>query len=643
MNYRIEEIGEKTGCGRDREVWWRRRLARIFHTGSTGSGNAGLGNAGSGDPAYRDWAGDIVGRVPARDGMSPLQTAWGISGLPAPYVVSYMGAVAVRLCLLWLLLAGAFEALGETGDVVAVVYNRRVPESRKVAEYYAEKRRVPSAQIFGFDLPEGEAISRREYREQLEQPLLQALERQQLLTFRDVMRPATALKPAALIHQVVEAKIRYVVLCYGVPARILAEPNWQEPEMDQWIPQFKRNEAAVDNELCLLPASRQNLALYGMITNPYYNTTNATVLNATNGLLMVARLDGPSAAIARGLVDKAMQAETDGLWGRAYIDARGLTNGPYKMGDDWMRGAAEVTRKLGYETVLDEKPETFPAAMPLSHVAFYAGWYDSKVSGPFLRKPVEFMPGAFAYHLYSFSAHQIRSADGFWVGPLLAQGATITMGCVDEPYLQFTPNIAVFAARFLYNGFSFGEAAYASLMAFSWQTTVIGDPLYRPRSVKSAERHADLLRRGRSEIEWSHLAVVNGNLATESPAVAAVAYLEQEAVTRSSAVLQEKLGDLYEASGKPLSSLDAYAKALKLNPSSEQSLRLLLTLARKQAMQGRPEEAIESYRQVQAKFPEHPGSADAGKRILELTEQLKKPSEAGRLLEDIRRVKTPKL
>ncbi len=38
-------------------------------------------------------------------------------------------------------------------------------------------------------------------------------------------------------------------------------------------------------------------------------------LNPTNGILLVARLDGPTADIARGLVDKALQAERDGLVG----------------------------------------------------------------------------------------------------------------------------------------------------------------------------------------------------------------------------------------------------------------------------------------------------------------------------------------
>src|SRR5207247_11155568 len=71
----------------------------------------------------------------------------------------------------------------------------------------------------------------------------------------------------------------------------------------------------------------------------------AASLHPTNGILMVTRLDGPTAAIARGLVDKAIQAETDGLWGRAYFDVRGLTNGSYKLGDDWIR-SEEHTSEL---------------------------------------------------------------------------------------------------------------------------------------------------------------------------------------------------------------------------------------------------------------------------------------------------------
>ncbi len=54
------------------------------------------------------------------------------------------------------------------------------------------------------------------------------------------------------------------------------------------------------------------------------------------------------------------------------------------------------------------------------------------------------------------------------------------MGCVYEPYLSLTPNVAVFLERFTIGQFTFGEAAWAAQPALSWQTTVVGDPLYRP-------------------------------------------------------------------------------------------------------------------------------------------------------------------
>ena len=205
------------------------------------------------------------------------------------------------------------------------------------------------------------------------------------------------------------------------------------------------------------------------------------------------------------LVDKALAAERDGLWGRAYFDARGLskTNTNYFLGDEWLLGGAEISRQLGFEVETDTNVATLPASFAMSHIAIYAGWYDGNADGPFAQPQVEFMPGAFAYHLHSFSADTLRSTNCYWCGPLLAKGATCTMGCVYEPYLQFTPNIAFFLQA-LGNGFTFGEAAWASQMALSWQNTVIGDPLYQPFLKKSLpELHAQLARTKNPLIEWS--------------------------------------------------------------------------------------------------------------------------------------------
>ena len=86
--------------------------------------------------------------------------------------------------------------------------------------------------------------------------------------------------------------------------------------------------------------------------------------------------------------------------GAAYFDARGITDPRYKVGDEWILTGAELFRRLGFDTVVDKNPETFPADFPMSQIAIYAGWYSGNADGPFAQPVVEFiLPGAFAYHL----------------------------------------------------------------------------------------------------------------------------------------------------------------------------------------------------------------------------------------------------
>jgi predicted negative regulator of RcsB-dependent stress response len=301
-------------------------------------------------------------------------------------------------------------------------------------------------------------------------------------------------------------------------------------------------------------------------------------------------------------------AETNGLWGRAYFDARGLdrTNS-YYPGDQWILGAAEICREIGFETVVDDKPETFPADFPMSQIAIYCGWYAGDVDGPFTLPKVEFMPGAFAYHLHSDSAASIRTTNRFWVGPLLAKGATCTMGCVYEPYLACTPNVAVFIARLMAGRFTFGEAAWVAQPALSWQTTVVGDPLYRPFGKSPLELHAQLTRNHSPLAEWAHLRIVDLNLVQNSPLAQAVNYLETVVANVHSAVLTEKLADLYEAQGKPSAAIDTYQKALKLDPSPQQKIRLRLTLGEKLQAQNREIEAFANYKELLEESPDYPG------------------------------------
>ncbi len=493
------------------------------------------------------------------------------------------------------------------GADVVVVYNSWLPASKAVAEHYAAARQVPALQVMGFGLTTNEVISRSDFTELLQKPLVDRLEAARLWKFGEVAVPATNGLTDLTETRLVESKIRYAVLCYGVPLKIEQSSRLDELEAKLVGAEFRHNEASVDSELAWLPRIKEKIPLTGPLPNPFYTCTNPATMNCTNGLLMVTRLDGPTPEIASGLVDKAMEAESNGFWGRAYFDARGLkTNDNYYLGDSWMMTGAEICRRLGFETELDTNAATFPASFPMSHIAVYAGWYDANVSGPFTASKVEFMPGAFAYHLHSSSAATLRSTTQNWCGPLLAKGATCTMGCVYEPYLQFTPNIAFFLSA-LGSGYTFGEAAWAAQPALSWQTTVIGDPLYQPFKKTPPELHGLLAREKNPLIEWSFDRLVCLDIARGVRGPQLTQFLENLPATPQSAVLTEKLAALYDDAGKPISAIETWQKALLLKPSPQQRLRIRLTLGEKLAAQGDDIAAADNYKQLLREIPDYPG------------------------------------
>jgi uncharacterized protein (TIGR03790 family) len=515
----------------------------------------------------------------------------------------------------------------DAGNEVVVIYNSRMPESKELAEYYAQRRHVPRGQVFGFELPREEIISRSEFRNSLQKPLAKALEKNKLWHVSSHVVPATNGQPARLEWRPSRSTIRYAVLCFGVPLTIQGDPHLKEAAAEQLRPELRRDEAAVDSELALLPLLDNNLPLSGPLPNPAYGTTNIGSLHPTNGVLLVSRLDGPDAKIARGLVDKALFAETNGLWGRAYFDLRNTQEPGYKLGDDWIKTAADLSRRFGFETIVDENPGTFPPGFPMSQIALYVGWYAEDACGPFLEPNVEFMPGAFAYHLHSYSAHTLRSSTKNWAGPLLEKGATATMGCVNEPYLGGTPDISVFIARFLIQGFSLGEAACASQSVLSWQTTVVGDPLYRPFGSKPEELHQYLEKTHSTYLAWSYLRLLDLNEVLGKPLRDLIALLEQLPLTKENAVLSEKLGDLYAEAGKPSSAVHEYQQALKLNPTPQQKLRLFLLIGDKLTGLNNDSEAFENYQNLLETYPEYPDRLTILNKLITLAKKLNKPAE----------------
>lgn len=370
-----------------------------------------------------------------------------------------------------LLAAGGLRgAEDDPAQRVVILANSADDESVALARYYAQRRGVPAENIIALPLSKEEIISRTEFQTTLGQPLQDELVKRHWIDglATDETDPLGRKRYLMMGH-----RISYLVLCRGVPLRIDHDPaqpaDTRSPPANEAL---RTNGAAVDSELALLAQS--GYPQTGFVANPLFH--NASPLRLTEGqVVKVSRLDGPTWADARRLVDQAMAAERTGLIGRAYIDL----GGPHPQGDAWLAEAGKKLAALGYETDTDHKPETMTAEARFDAPAFYFGWYIGDLNGPFKREGFRFPPGAIALHIYSYSAWTLHSATAGWVGPLISRGVTATFGNVNEPYLQFTlqPQLLVEA---LSRGWSLGDAAAYAQPVYSWMTVVVGDPLYRP-------------------------------------------------------------------------------------------------------------------------------------------------------------------
>jgi tetratricopeptide (TPR) repeat protein len=215
------------------------------------------------------------------------------------------------------------------------------------------------------------------------------------------------------------------------------------------------------------------------------------------------------------------------------------------------------------------------------------------------------------------------------------------MGAVTEPYLAGTPNVAAFLERLILRRFTFGEAAYASQGAISWQTTVVGDPLYQPFGTPPDVLHFRLEREKNPLIEWSHLRVLDLNQAAGAPPVEMIKYLAEFPLTKQSPVLMEKMGDLHRGP-KPASAVEDYNVALKLNPSPLQKVRLLLTIAEIELSLGRNQQAFDAYKQLVTDAPDYPNVRFICQQLADLARRLGKTEEAEKFAKQAEPAAAPK-
>jgi uncharacterized protein (TIGR03790 family) len=251
--------------------------------------------------------------------------------------------------------------------------------------------------------------------------------------------------------------------------------------------------AAVDSEMTLILAGPYQTAAW--LPNPFnLRFERLPVISRVRAeTLMVGRLDGPTPAIARRLVDDALAVEKTGLTGVFYIDARGLTGKPavgnYVWFDQHLIHLYDLVKKYSdLKVVLDRKPGLFPPGS-CPDAALYCGWYSLRRYVPAFK----WNQGAVGYHVASSEATTLkRPGSNVWCKRMLEEGVAATLGPVSEPYLFSFPLPDQFFPLLMTGKLTLLEVYFLTVPQLSWMQILIGDPLYQPFKNHPALRPAKI-------------------------------------------------------------------------------------------------------------------------------------------------------
>ncbi|MGB3223409.1 MAG: TIGR03790 family protein [Desulforhopalus sp.] len=362
-------------------------------------------------------------------------------------------------------------------DEILVVANPKMEGSVALARYYMEHRLIPQSHFLPLSLTTEETMSRTEYDDILKNKVLDTIIK---------LRPKN--------------RIAAIVLIYGVPLKVapprpdsdyleklqyLEANNTIEDGQKQELNRLRKTHmrAAVDSELALVLAG--DYELDGWIQNPYFLGFQEEKLPVNKDqVLLVTRLDGPDPAIVYRIINDSLETEKNGLQGKAYFDARWPLEekndqSGYKRYDQSIHRAAAAVKKR-MQVIVDEQEELFPENS-CPEAALYCGWYS-------LAKYVDsfsWQKGAIGYHIASAECSTLRDKNRpIWCVQMLEKGVAATIGPVHEPYVQGFPLPELFFGHLIEGYMSLGEAYLISLPFLSWQTILIGDPLYQPFSVR---------------------------------------------------------------------------------------------------------------------------------------------------------------
>lgn len=476
------------------------------------------------------------------------------------------------------------QAAGEAAHVVVVV-NANDSGSTEIAKYYTEQRGIPKANIIALEMPTKETVTVREFVDTIYNPLLNALIEKDWMNAvkangRDVVGRE---RVSVATHH-----ISYLVTTRGVPLRIANDPTLLGAGLEQLPKQFKVNNGSVDGELALL-AAPANLPMAAFVPNPLFSKMAPTSADAKR-VIRVSRLDGPSVGVVKKLIARSMQAEAEGLMGRAYFDI----GGPHAKGDEWMIAAGDLAVAAYFDTSFEKTKRPMDGRDRYDAPAIYMGWYRQNAYGPWREAKWSVPPGAIGFHLHSFSATTVRSTSKGWLGAFVNQGYCATVGNVYEPYLEYTHRPQMLLGALL-DGHTFGEAAMFSNPALSWQGVAIGDPLYRPFKIGLDEQ----LQKSMNHSFSAYLCLRQINrLQAEGKADEAVAFARTQFVRQPSLALAYELAKLYAAEDEAKKAVEALRVVRYITVFSSDEIVLVKKIADFLNKHAEGELALDLYRKL---------------------------------------------
>ncbi len=129
-------------------------------------------------------------------------------------------------------------------------------------------------------------------------------------------------------------------------------------------------------------------------------------------------------------------------------------------------------------------------------------------------------------------------------------------------------------------------------------------------------------------LEWAILRIANVKRMQGTSVAEIVHVLENLDLARHSAVLVEKLAELYQAQGKPASSAQALQQVLKLDPTPQQRVRVMLNLGEHLTALGNDQAAYDNYRDFLKQFPDYPDPVSIYRPLLNLAVKLNHQADA---------------